>query len=332
MGDWSQALDCCERAHDLCTEEDDRRFRIQLWIQQGLTAFRMNDWPKSQSYFEEVLKHKASLGEFEEAMIHYGLGDVYFETGRYEPARSHFEIALEKARKIDNQRLAGSILNNLGILEHVCGQYLRAIALYSASMEIHKSLGDEFGMARLYHNIGMNHAEQRNWQEANQFYGKSLSVSDVMGLRPLKSITFLNRALALANLGNFDEAQEYNFKALELLRALGDRLGMAEHHKVQGVIEREQNNWKPAREQFDHALQMFEAMDNGLGVSETLYELGQLASAMGAPESARQALRGSIAAYRELGLENKVRILEQELGPDPMDQIAVPDQVRPRAR
>ena len=158
----------------------------------------------------------------------------------------------------------------------------------------------------------MTYADEKNWQEANEFYGKSLSVSDVMGLVPLKSMTFLNRAFAMAHLKRFDEAREYNIKAHRLVQRLKDDLGLAEYHKIQGVIEREESNWLAAGEHFQVAMDKFQAMENELGIAETSCEWARCAAATCDEQEMSKQLKNAIASYEKLGLTKKADLLRNE--------------------
>ncbi|MFQ5771818.1 MAG: BREX system ATP-binding domain-containing protein, partial [bacterium] len=204
LGYWDDSIEHCKAALELFGENTDFRLKNQILIQQGLSYFRLNDWKNAQACFERCLNDKQNLGQFDLAMVHYGLGNVHFELANYERSYNYFEQALSLAQELEARQLMANVINNLGALENVRSHRMRAVALYSQIIPIYKKLGDNLGLARIYHNIGMTYADERNWQQANEFYGQSLSVSDVMGLIPLKSITFLNRALALAHLGKFD--------------------------------------------------------------------------------------------------------------------------------
>jgi tetratricopeptide (TPR) repeat protein len=246
-------------------------------------------------------------------MANYGLGNIHFELGEYEKSCKFYEAALSTANGLEDKQLMANIFNNMGAIANIRGHRMRAIRLYSKSIPIFKNLSDNFGLARVYNNIGMTHADENNWQHANEFYGQSLMFSDVMGLIPLKSITFLNRASALTHLKKFNEAREYNFKALRLLEHLKDELGMAEYHKIQGIIEREQNNWQEAGEHLQKALEKYGAAEGKLGCAESEEELGRLAKAMNNYKEAVLWFNKALTSYQELGLKERVKIIENQL-------------------
>ncbi len=309
LGYWGESKEYCSRARRLMDDNVDDCYMNQVLIQEGLTHFRRNDWGQARAAFEHCLSSRICLSLFDQAMILNGLGSLHFEMSDYKKANKCFEEALDLANTANATRLKANIINSLGAVKNVRGNHVQALALYSQCIPLFDGLGDLPGMAKVYHNIGMTYADECNWDEANKFYGKSLKVSDEMGLAPLKSTTFLNRAMALLHLKKFDEAREYNFKAHRLLQRLGDNLGMAEYHKIQGVIERHESRWQEAAGHLQEASKQFESLRNQLGSAETAYELGQLSIEIGEHDTAVTWLKQAIQSYSELGLEDKVKMI-----------------------
>jgi len=313
LGHWEESITYSKAALELLVQDHDVRLRNQILIQQGFTYFRLNDQKNAKDCFEKCLKEKQNLGQIDEAMATYGLGNVYFELIEYEKSYKYFEKALNLAQNLQDKQLMANVFNNLGALENIHSHRMKAIALYSKSIPLFKSLGDNFGLARIYHNIGMTHADENNWQQANDFYGQSLIVSDVMGLVPLKSITFLNRAMALANLGKLNEAREYNFKAYRLLEQLSDDLGIAEYHKIQGVIEHQEGNWSEASKHFKEAIDKFKAYKNKLGIAESCYEFALLSAELQHKKEAGELFSQALEIYKELQVQEKVDLISEHL-------------------
>jgi predicted ATPase len=310
LGNWHDSLQHCQTALALCASQHDPKKASQILLQQGLTYFRLNQWQNAERCFRQCLDQTEV--KFECATAQLGLGNVNFELGNYDGARQHYEQAVKLAETIGNKQLLANAFNSLGAVESASGNRLKAIALYSRSIPMFRNLNDSFGLARVYHNIGMTYADEENWEEANKFYGQSLRVSDTLGLVPLKSITFLNRAYCLAHLKQFNDAREYNFKAHRLLKRLKDELGLAEYYKVQGIIERESGDYEAARSQLDLAIKKFSEKGSKLGQAETQYELAQLAAIDGNSEEAHW-LQQALQSYRELGIKSKVKLVEEQL-------------------
>jgi len=313
LGSWKDSIEHAEEALKWLGESGSGQLRNQVLMQEGFTYFRLNEWKKAEACFEKCLADKENLSRLDQAMAEYGLGNINFELANYQASYEYYEHVLELAESLQAKQLMANVYNNLGALENIRSHRMRAIALYSRSIPLFKSLGDNFGLARIYHNLGMTHADDENWQQANDFYGQSLLFSDIMGLVPLKSITFLNRALALARLEKFNEAREYNYKAYRILERLNDDLGIAEYHKVQGIIEREQGDWAKARVHLEKALKRFDAKENKLGLAESAYEMGVLALAQNCTEVAVTWFGKALERYRELENPQKVKLIEEQI-------------------
>jgi tetratricopeptide (TPR) repeat protein len=171
--------------------------------------------------------------------------------------------------------------------------------------------------------MGMTYAEEKDWASANDYYGKSLGFSDIMGLIPLKSITFLNRAQSLAELDLLEEAKEYSFKALRLLQQLKDELGLAEYHKLQALLYSKEYNWQKAEEHFVLAIDKFERFNNKLGLAETLYEQGLMEIDRNHIEEAINWLKKASTIFNDIGLINKSGIINKKIDECNTRQLAI---------
>ena len=310
LGYWKTRISLYKNARRLCKKEKNRHLTQQTLVQMGLNYFQLNDWKNAYNCFEKYLEDSSPGNDFLNAMTHYGLGNIAFELADYTVTRQHYKTALQLAEGFPNKHLAANLLNNLGALENVCGNRLRAITVYTKSIPLFKAAGDKAGLARVYNNIGMTYADERDWEQALGFYSKSLGVSDAMGLISLKSITFLNRALSLVYLNQIEEAKEYNNKAFRLLRRINDQLGIAEYYKIQGMIKGEQAEFDSAQKFLDKAFHTFEKLKNKLGKAEVEFEFGLLAVKMKNPGDAGEWLEQSRSSFSDLGLTQKTIEIE----------------------
>ncbi len=311
-GNWHSALKKCQDALRMCNSSVPKWVQRPIKIQMGLTFFRMNDWKKAIEILQGCLhQNEEELNDNEKALIYYGLGNVYLELSEYDQSRSYYQEALTYAQQANFKHLQANLLNNLGIIENITGNSLKSIGLYSRCIPIYKELGDNFGLAHIYNNIGMTYAEEKSWQKANEFYGKSLRLSDTEGFTHLKSITFLNRAIAFLNMGDIEEAREYNFKALRLVEKLKDHLGMAEYYKIQGMIEREVGNYPTAKNHFDLAYHYFRNYKNKLGMAEVALEKAILARAESDTKALNTWVKVALKSYNDLKNYRKVEEIMQ---------------------
>ncbi|MEJ2055486.1 MAG: tetratricopeptide repeat protein, partial [Calditrichaceae bacterium] len=311
LGNYKDSLSHCIRAHGIIDKSNIELYS-NLLLQNGLTYFRLQEWQKSVENFEECLKYESELSFFNSALACYGIASVHFELGNYKHSRRFFERALDDVIRAENKSFEADILNNLGALESVTGNSLKAVARFSDSIPIYESLNDDYGLAQVYNNLGLTYAEGRKWQDADVCYRKCLTICDKIGIIPLKSIVFLNRAYALIHLDDLATAEEYNSKAMRLVKKMNDQLGLAEYYKNLGVIKRMKSIWGEARNNFEKAIQLYQSLDNKLGYADTAYEFGLLSFDMDEPADFEDWFDKAIEGYMEIGLEQRVHHLEDE--------------------
>jgi len=311
LGFYKESLTYCSRAEDIVDKSDIEAYS-NLLLQKGLTLFRLNNWEKSVHCFDECLKYETELSFFNSALASYGIASVHFELANYKLSKRHFERALDDVKKTNHKSFEADILNNLGAVESVTGESLKAVARYSESIPIYESLSDDYGLAQVYNNLGLTYADGKKWEDAHNCYRKSLYICDKIGIIPLKSIVFLNRAYALAQLDDLPTAEEYNSKALRLIERMNDQLGMAEYHKNQGVIKLRQTDWDEAKQNLEKAMDLYKSLDNKLGYAESAYEMGILASEMNNEAEFENWFDIAIDICNEIGLKQKIHIIEEE--------------------
>jgi len=308
LGFYGQSIKNCKMALSVHGKTAQDRTTSLIRIQMGFTYFRLNKWQVAQTNFLYCLERIDMLQSFEKSMVLYGLGNISFELGNYDEAQQSYDKALHFANESQDKSLIALILNNLGAVANVMGNTLKAIALYSQAIPLYKQTHDDSGLAKIYNNIGITYSDENDWEQANQFFGKSLSVTGMMGLAPLKSITFLNRALALTHLDEIKEAREYSFKAIRLLENLNDKLGVAEYYKIQGIIEAKDQNWDASDRQFIKAAEIFRKFSNELGYAETLLEWGISVLYRKRNDDAIKLIRKAHRLFTEMNVAKKATI------------------------
>jgi predicted ATPase len=312
-GNWKVGLDQCSYAREILNDTHNPEFRQRILIQEGFLKFKVGDWKKSISCFKQVLKSNDIRNTFISALANFGLGCNYFELSDFTKSGIYYQSVHMIAKANGYEKLLANALNDLGVLKNIQGDYIHAIATYSASIPIFKKMEDNKGLARVYHNIGMTHAEMNNWTEADKFYSESLSLTDSLGLLPLKLITFINRSRAKIHMNQLDAAEEYLHKALRIVEMLDDKLSQAEYHKIKGLLERYKKHYNSAERHYKAAIDIFTRHQNKLGLAETEFEMSRLAEVMGGNAKRKEWLQKSINHYQDIGIDCKVSELRQEL-------------------
>jgi tetratricopeptide (TPR) repeat protein/nucleoside-triphosphatase THEP1 len=311
LGNPRKSLTHCFACLELSLNLDDQFTKYLVLTQMGLTYFNLQEWEKAKKCFKQTISSAQRIPTHLHAMANYGLGNVYLENSEFINAKTCYKTALELLENDANLTLKANIYNNMGIIENILGNRLKAIALYSKCIPIYQKLEDKIGLARVYTNIGISYADEKLWEKANEFYSKSLQVCDTMGFLQIKATTFINRASALIYLNRLEEAREYNTKAFKVYERLKDHLGLAEYYKIQGIIDRATDNINDAVKHFSTSLEIFMSVENKLGIAETKLELGKLYLQNNDFDSATRWLEEAKAIYHELNINDKYTEIEQ---------------------
>ena len=311
LGLWKESVTHCHKGLRLLKSSQNNNLSEQTFITLGLLYFRERLWKKAHSQFNKVISLE-ELSPFNRMMSHYGLASTNFELGNYELSQEQFKQALKLAEKLNLTSMRAKLLSSLGAIENVNGNYFQAVSYYSTAIPLLEKIGDYYGLAQIYNNLGITYADTENWEKADASYSKSLAYSDVVGIVPLKSYTFLNRAYTLCRMHDIEKAKEYNDKALRIISRLNDPLGMAEYYKIEGVINRELKNWSEAERYLESALKDFEKYENELGKAETLFELALLAAANHNINQMHAKFKQVIKYYENKGLHAKVGAIEKK--------------------
>ncbi|MEJ2544550.1 MAG: tetratricopeptide repeat protein [Calditrichaceae bacterium] len=311
LGFYKESLSYSKRAEELVDNSDLETY-TNLILQKGLTLFRINKWNHAVQCFDKCLEYESELNFFNSALASYGIASVHFELGNYKQSKRYFERALDDVKKTNNQSFEADILNNLGAVESVTGESLKAVARYSESIPIYESLKDDYGLAQVYNNLGLTYADGKKWGDANSCYRKSLVICDNIGIVPLKLIVFLNHTYALIQLDDLVTAEEYNSKAHRLIERMNDQLGEAEYYKNLGAIRRKQANWEDSKQYLAKAMDLYQSLDSKLGYIETAYEKGLLEFDMDNEAEFENWFDMAIDTCSEIGLKEKIHALEDE--------------------
>ncbi|MBN2009108.1 tetratricopeptide repeat protein [candidate division KSB1 bacterium] len=312
LGENNQSLVFCQSAMRFATQPAEKN---HIWIQEGFTHFRMSRWQESLAAVNRAISNNASGDRHIAMTAHMGIGNVHLELGEYQSAKVQYEKAIPIAQDLQEIALLGTLYNNLGIIANILGQRMQAIALYSKSIPLHEKVGDTFGLAQIYNNIGMTYADEAEWEKAESFYLKSLTITAQLEARMLRSIALLNHALALVNCNRLDDAQVSNQKARHLVKQLNDQLGLAEYHKIQGIIDCKQNSMLKAEIHFKRAYSLYNDLENQLGLAEVCEEFGHMYIRSEDNANARIWYEKSVEFYQAINLKaraDKIKKIMQQ--------------------
>ncbi len=247
------------------------------------------------------------------ADIHNSMGIAHFEQGDWDEAESQYLQSLELIED-RSPELRAKIYNNMGALYNARGDFDNAMSCYLRSIPDFQTTGNQLGLAQAYHNLGMSFADKEDWQSAEKYYDLSLEISQRMEVDDLSALTYLNLASLFVSTDSPAQAEEYCRLAIAMLLEVDDRLGLAEAHKVMGVVERILGNWSESRSHFEFSIEMNEKCSSPLGLAEAYYEFGTMCRDADQTEEAHGHFSKSLAIFEQLKASRHAESVRSEVG------------------
>ena len=104
------------------------------------------------------------------------------------------------------------------------------------------------GRAGIYHQLGIVAQEQRQWQQAEEYYQKALEIYIEFKDRYKQAGTYHQLGIVAQEQRQWQQAEEYYQKALEIYIEFEDRYSQASTYHNLGIVAQEQRKWHQAED------------------------------------------------------------------------------------
>ena len=226
------------------------------------------------------------------------LGCLDLKTGLLEDAREHFLQALDRGGQF--RELHARVQQNLGILSNIKGEIEAAVTHYERAVESYLATNDEHGCARAYVNLGIAHAQLRQYDWADSYFSKSREIAERAGDAHLQGQSLVNHAEAHFVRGRYDEARRNAETALAIFDKLDARSNKSEAYRLIGMVYRETSRPALAESRLRQAIDLAVSAGSVLNEAEASCELALLMQAMGRNQDALALLNTAHHQFRRL--------------------------------
>lgn len=186
----------------------------------GLCLNKQGKLKDAITWLNQALSTSLSIGDVENAnIIRLGLGATYENLGRYSEAKSLYQSALEHWQKTENNVWLANLYNNLGVLEHLTGNFEQAILCYEKALHHARVSGSVRYEAFVLAGIGDVYADLEATPEARAAYQQARVIAERIQVNYLR--IYLNAQEASLYGQDGDEALGY--KLIESARQLTRR-------------------------------------------------------------------------------------------------------------
>ncbi|QJR16155.1 ATP-binding protein [Usitatibacter palustris] len=151
------------------------------------------------------------------------LGVCYLALARYPEAREYLTLALKQSPASIDPRTAAAMLDNLSIVEKETGNHDEALRLALQSLDLHRRIGDQSGVALVLSNLGSKYLARQEWDTANVYLREALALCDRHGFVGTRAYILANMAEVAVGRGDADASDAPIREGLEVARATGNR-------------------------------------------------------------------------------------------------------------
>lgn len=149
LGEHEQAIQLFRQARTCYQESESSVGVLRTCISLGRASYALGSYRQALLYFEEA-KIQCGQGRYpnEEAEINARIGDIMLAEGRYDKAAEFYERDLQIVSLQGTERARAHALRNVGRIQRLLGNYMRAEACLQESFEGFRKLGDRRGLGR----------------------------------------------------------------------------------------------------------------------------------------------------------------------------------------
>lgn len=287
------------------TAQDLQRVALEKQYQRGLELAAepvREKQVQAIEKFQEVATQAEAIGDISlqiEAFNQVGTG--WFGQGKPKLALPAFEKALELVRTLQDARKEASILNNLGVVHHLLGNFDKAVEYLEQTLPLQKAAGNLKGYGMTLNNLGAIYTKLEQKQKTLDYLERALVVHRQINNQVGEAQTLANLGKLYVELGNRSKALEVTQEALSIAQAIGNS---AQEISALGVLGDTYNQWgeaKKALPYFEQALVICQRIGDQAREAGMLSNLASIYKSLGDFQKALNTYDRVLAITRVVG-------------------------------
>jgi predicted ATPase/DNA-binding SARP family transcriptional activator len=259
--------------------------RAQALNGAGVLAYQQADFSAARTFHEGSLALFRSLDDPHGiATATHGLANSVAAFDDLTKARNLYEEVLVIGRQLDDKRLVGASLVNLGVISllHVFrgqddgSEARRARRACEEALAMYRTLGNRRGMAQSLESLGVLASLEQNDDLAVALLEESLRLSRALG--DLRAVASAARSLGqiAVRRGDYEEASRLAAERLDLERSLDSKRRVAETLASLADISWRTNEFSEARRLYSQSLLQYQEVRDETGADAVLQALRQV--------------------------------------------------------
>jgi tetratricopeptide (TPR) repeat protein len=239
-------------------------------------------------------------------------GAVALERGDGEAAERWFLNALELCREppAPDPAVQARCFNNLGIIAHLRGSPVAALASYQLALAAYQQAGQPRGLAEAHHNIAISRLQLGDLRGALDAAEQAVRLADQLHDERLAAQALTGRAEMHLQAGDAALAAAELARAEAAYTRLSHPVGLTEVWRLQAGVARAHDALSAATELLQRAAALAREHGSAHTLAEIERDLGAVLAAVGDAAGARAARERAMALYRGLGATDAAARLE----------------------
>ena len=167
--------------------------------------------------------------------------------------------------------------HQLGIVAYEQRQFEQARQYYLNALKIFEEAGDLYNAAVGYHELGLLAYGQRQFEQAEQYYLKTLKIYEDTGDLYQAAYEYHHLGIVAYEQQQFEQAEQYYLKALKIYEDAGDLDKAAMGYHELGIVAYKQRQFEQARQYYFKALKIREDTGDLYKATNQYHHLGMVA-------------------------------------------------------
>lgn len=247
MGNNAKALSNYNKAMELAYATKQTNLQLTVLMNIGVAY-------KSSGLYNEALKafqkglvlNKKAPDDFQEAQFYLNIATVYDQRKMIDQAIRYNEVALKHFRKLQNLRLCGTVLYNLGV-EYRMQKNYKKVAQIISEMEILSEQLDEAEFTSSLEHLRANYLSQINQpNEAMVAINRSLQLADSTFDGLNYADLLLSKGDIYVQLKQFDQAEQFFLSGLQIVKKENDLIRLTTIYNSLSVLYKQKGDLKKA--------------------------------------------------------------------------------------
>ncbi len=231
-------------------------------------------------------------------------------------AMGYAEQARDLAERIGYDKGRGDSYNYIGVIRYRRGEYVDAAKAHLQALAIRERIGDSYGMALSYVNLGNVYSDQNNNTLALDYYKNASELLDKNSGQKLSPTVNLNISAIYLSQEKYEEGFAYCVKARNDARRLGDKSVEAQALNNIGVVYQHQLRFEEALDVYTEAYAISESIGDKTSMVDQMINIGNMYRVRKQYAKAIDWHNRTETMARDLGYLEGLRVLYEELSKD----------------